>query len=228
MRYIASLLCLCWFPLSTFAIKPEAVKSNKKGVEELTKDTPSPYLAYKHFIEALNLEPYNPVLKLNLGLSYQVNEEYDKAYKEYLGAFKYAGPDNKIKFMAQFNAGNLKEKKKDIPGALKHYQLALEYEPESKETKTNIELLMQQGGQGGGGGQDQDKKDDNQEGQGQNPDPNPQSGDEKKKEKKPFQGKKLSEKDVQKILEELKSQEQKIRAKEYGKQLKETPNGKDW
>ena len=51
---------------------------------------------------------------------------------------------------------------------------------------------------------------------------------EKKKEKPKFDSQNLTKEDVRKILEELKSQEQKIRAKEYGTKGKESSSDKDW
>ena len=45
---------------------------------------------------------------------------------------------------------------------------------------------------------------------------------------RPFQGDQLSEGDVKKILGELRSQEQKIRANYDKKERKEKKNDKDW
>ena len=133
-----------------------------------------------------------------------------------------------------------------MPEALENYQAALELKPDSTETKHNIELLIQNGGQNSSGG-DNEKKE-NQDGQGGGQDEqkneNEQDGENKDdkdgKDKKeysngnpkykprPFKSGELSEGDVKKILGELKNQEQKIRANFDKKERKDKKNEKDW
>ena len=167
-----------------------------------------------------------------------------------------------------FNKGVYYGKLKNVELALDNYQAALEIVPTSVETKTNIELLIQQQqkdnkdqkdkqDQKDGQGQS-DSKSDPKDGQGKDPkddkkdpndqkDKNDQQKDQDQKDKqdqekkneeressakykpRPYQGDQLSEGDVKKILGELRSQEQKIRAnfdkKEKGKSGR---NDKDW
>ncbi|MCB0407438.1 MAG: hypothetical protein KDD34_04480, partial [Bdellovibrionales bacterium] len=67
---------------------------------------------------------------------------------------------------------------------------------------------------------DPQKKDQNQQGQ--------DNKEQQKKKPKPFDSKELTKDDVRKILEEIKNQEQKIRAEVYEGQGKDKPRDKDW
>jgi len=225
---VKAFILILLFAPSVWAVTPQAVELNKKGIKAIDKK--NYYQAYKDFVEALSLEPFNSRLKINLGLSYELNEEFDKAYKEFLGAYKYA-KDDKMKFMALFNAAQVKGVKHEIEPALNLYQRCLELNPESIEVKTNIELLMKQGQGGGKGKQQQNKKNKqgkNKNDQDQKNNPQNQQPQKQKKKPKPFKSKELTKDDVRKILEEIKNQEQKIREKEYGQKRKERPNDKDW
>jgi len=211
----------------SFAGELETVEHNKEGLKQLKhEDTTA---AEQSFLKALAEDPFNPVAHLNLGWTFEAQKKNDKALKEYEAVARDETLSDEIRFTAHFNAGNAAGALKNIDLALQHYQAALDLHPDSKETKTNIELLMQSGGgqqnQQGEGGGGQDKKD--QDGKGQKPKDKP---DEKEgqKPKPEFKSEKLSKEDVRKILEELKSQEQKIRALEYGTKGKEASPEKDW
>ena len=69
------------------------------------------------------------------------------------------------KFKALFSAGAVAGELKRVDEALDYYQRALEHDPKSVETKSNIELLAQQGA-GGGKGDDDQKKQDQKNGEG--------------------------------------------------------------
>lgn len=222
MNYLYALPFLVMFFCNLgHAIEPGTVTLNNQGIEKLEKK--EPYFAYNLFLESLSRDPFNPWIHLNLGLAFEINKEYDKAYNEYKTAYRYAQTTEE-RFIALFNAGNAAAAQKKIELALENYQKALEIKADSKEAKTNIELLWQGGG--GEGGQNQDNK---QDSDSQNQDPN-QGGSPQQEPPKPqtFEGKNLSKDDVRKILEEIKNQEQKIRAKEYEKGRKEAPKDKDW
>jgi Ca-activated chloride channel family protein len=187
----------------------------------------------------LSQAPFSTAVKMNLGLTFELNEEYEKAAKEYQSVAQ-ATKDPKMKFYAEFNLGRVYGELGEIEQALSHYQNSLEIKPESVETKTNIELLLQGGGGGGGKGKNKDKsKDgkgegdepqdgdqDKQKQQGQNQDQQQQP--QKKKQPKPFNSKDLTNEDVRRILDELKDQENRIRASEMQKGSKESPRDKDW
>lgn len=186
------------------------------------------YQAYQKFTKALEDDPLNPELQLNLGRTFQENEETEKAEQAYRAALQLLPAGSPLRFQALFNWATALTKLKRIDDALAAYQLALAMEPNSLEVKTNIELLFQGGG-GGGGGDDKenkDKKDDpNQKGR-----PNQDQKDQKdqKKKPKPFESQELSREDVKRILDEIKNQEQNIRAQENDKGAREMPRAKDW
>lgn len=207
------------FAASTLDV-PGIIRDNNEAVQKIVDEEPN--AAYYLLLGALSKDPFNPLLRLNLGVTFEVREEFDKAYKEYMSAYRYA-PNDEIKFNALFNAGNAAAAEKKISKALEVYQKALEIDPNSQEVKINIEMLWQQQGGGGEGDQQQDQP--NQDpGDGQ--DQQPQQKEQPKK--KEFDSKKLTAKDVRKILEELKNQEQQIRRKEYEKGAKIPPKDKDW
>lgn len=194
-------------------------------------------------IQSLKREPFAPEHHLNLGLAQEGLGQVQKSLGSYKMAEELALEQNNLAllFQARFNQGELQAKAKKINEALECYQKALEVNPTSQETKTNIELLMQQqqGGKGGGEGDDQDKdKDqkegsDNKDGKGNEKQKNKEPQDVKQsKEYKPnkFKAENLSEGDAKKILEELKRQEKQIH-QNFDKQNqtnKDAPNDKDW
>ena len=145
-----------------------------------------------------------------------------------------------MKFYILFNLGVLHSQESQIDQALHRYQQALELQPESKEIKTNIELLFQQqqqqqgqksqqGNQGDNPDQNKDQQEEKEQQNEKNPD-NKQNQDKQNKEQQDFKSKNLSKDDVRKILEELKNQENKIRMNEYqkGDKSQENENGKNW
>lgn len=221
----------------------DAIRLNKEGAEYLKKQNFS--MAERSFIKALTSSPFSAAVQLNLGLAYYGLGQMEKAQAAYEAAAKLADED-KLKFIANFNLGELHQKAKKVDEALHFYQEALKYEPDSRETKVNIELLIQDqnGGGKGDGKDDKDKKDN--KGEGQSKDDKGEGKDDKddkddgkdKKEKsgvskgqapKPqFNSKELTQADVNKILAEINQQEQKIRADFNRKDAKEKPRGKDW
>lgn len=183
------------------------------------------------FLKALVSDPQQPELHLNYGVTLELTKEEEKSLKEYLLAAELSPKKSALQFSAFVNAARVWAKMKSIDKALEYYQRALAIVPESKEVKTNIELLwQQQQGQGegeGGEGQEgdsskdpQEPKEQDQKDQGQEP--------QKKPQPKPFKSKELTKEDVRRILEEIKNQEQKIREKVNQKNIKEPPREKDW
>jgi Ca-activated chloride channel family protein len=219
---------LCVMPVSA-----TTVHSYQKNREALKKyDVKSYFPAFKDLLSALEDDPLNPYLHLNLGRALEANEEFDKAAQAYKSALMLVGGDEKLKFQTYFNLGSTLGKGKKIDQALEAYQAALEIDPDSKETKHNIELLTQGGGRGGEGesddkNQDKDGKEGQQKDQKQK-DQGEDQKDKKQKKPKPFESQELTPQDVKKILDEIKNQEQAIRAQEYDKGAKEAPKGKDW
>lgn len=195
---------------------------NREGVREFNKKSYFP--AYQKFMKALEDDPLNPQIQLNLARTFEANEDYAKAEQAYRGALKVIPEKSELRFEALFNWAGTLAKLKRIDDALGAYQAALALEPDSLEVKTNIELLWQGGG--GGGGDDKDKQQEGGEGKGDQP-KDPQQQQQQKKPK-PFNSQELSPEDVKRILDEIKNQEQNIRAQDYDKGQKDMPKGKDW
>lgn len=217
-----------------------ALRGNREGLRALKAENPS--AALEGFAGGLSAAPFEPALHMNLGLTLDLLKRPEDALKSYENAEKFA-TEQELAFAARFDRGELLGRAKKIEEALAAYQSALELKPESVEVKTNIELLISQGGQSGeqdqqgqGQGQGQDKKD-SKDGKGKDPkDPKDQDGQDKKDkpyeqskkyQPRPFKGD-LSESDVKKILGEIRQQEQRIRADFNQREGKERPRDKDW
>ncbi len=183
----------------------------------------------------------------NIGVILNKIQKSEEALKSLQHALKLAeaSGDHQMIFKIRYNlgvyygtdnngAGN-NGKGKKIPEALQNYQAALDIVQGSQEIKTNIELLLQSQKndqqQSGGQGEQKDSKPSDQ-----GKDDNKDDKQDQKKESspkyqpRPFKGDQLSEGDVKKILNELKSQEQKIRAnfEKKEKKGKSKNNEKDW
>lgn len=185
--------------------------------------------AFEHSVKALENDPLKPELHLNLGNAFEGLGALKKA-KEAYGVAEKLTSAPPLQFQARFNQAETLAKDKKIDEALSFYQKALEINPESKEVKTNIELLMSSSGGKGGG----DGKSEKQEGEGggdQAKQPQKFSENPKQEKKQPQE---LSPGDIQKILKELKQQEQRIRGDYYKQAQRENKNSeeekreKDW
>ena len=206
-----------------------STRENNKALALIKGNDPD--TAESRLLKALGADPFNPILHLNLGWVFENEKKYDMAVREYESVLRplpgRTVPDQ-LKFIAHFNAGNALAENKDIAGALTQYQAALDLKPDSKETKINIELLFK-GGKGQGGGKSGDKNNKNNSKNGQKKPNNPNQNFTNKGNPKPqFNSKDLTREDVRKILEEVQSEEQKVRAREYEHQTKDTPPAKDW
>lgn len=237
-KFVLSFIILS-LPLAAFADGDlSSVWTNRKGSEALQSQN---YVgAYETFVKGLAHSPFQAEFHLNLGLAFEGRNEGEKAIQSYLSAEKLTS-DPTLRFLALYNAAQAYGKAKKVDEALDYYQKALELHPHSKEVKTNIELLVQsQQGGGGGSGENKEQKD-NQDQKDQEQKEQQDNQDEKDPKDKPKdyknpkqqQGQKklpqdLSENDVRKIFEELKQQEQKIRAEYEKKEGKEQPRDKDW
>lgn len=221
--------------LTTFTahatLTPGVIRKNNEAAESLKNERNGE--AYRTLVDALAQAPFQAELHLNLGLAFERNGEKEKALAEYANVAKNSDRPE-YRFQALFNAARLKGEMKKIDEALELYQQALELDPESVEVKTNIELLLAGGGGGGGGNQNDDQKQDGdkgdqkKDGEGEQPNNKPRQGTDPKATPRPFNSQELSNQDVRNILDELKRQENQIRAKEYEKRPKENKSGKDW
>jgi tetratricopeptide (TPR) repeat protein len=224
---------------------PSTVFENQEGISDLKAGNAQQ--AQEKFLSSLSTTPLEARLHYNLGLSFEALGQMEKAQASYQTALRLA-QDDATRFSANFNLGEMAQKAKKKDEALAYYQEALRYNPESHETKVNIELLTQNkgGGQGQGddkqdqkdkdgkgqGDQDQDQKDDKKDDQGKDgdkkKDQQPKQYAKNKPQPRKFQSGQLTQGDVNKILGEIKQQEQKIRAEYNKKDVKEQPREKDW
>lgn len=124
--------------------------------------------AMANYYQMLESDPELAELHSNIGVLFMNGKKMEEAAKSLAQALKLAEEhkDQKAQFLAHYNLGVLFGSQKKVPEALEHYQAALEIVPTSKETKHNIELLIQSqsGGQGDGQKKESDpqNKDDKQ------------------------------------------------------------------
>lgn len=212
-----------------FAWDLRGIRRNNEGVARFRDEKIND--AYDRFAQGLGDLPFQAELHYNLGRTYFENKEYEKSIKESLATERLAG-NAELKFHALFQAGTAAASMKKIEEALAFYQRALEFKPDSKETKTNIELLLADGQGGGQGDQQQqqqqgDQQKEPQDGNGQQQQQQ-QSGQQQRPTPRPFKSENLGKKDVENILDELKQQEEQIRAKFQREGAKDAPREKDW
>ncbi|MBC7420382.1 MAG: tetratricopeptide repeat protein [Bdellovibrio sp.] len=235
-------------PLESLVRDQAAARLIKQSLNEKALD---------QYIKILETSPDEPRVHLNIGVMLNQTQKPDDALKSFQLALKLAEDKKDLAavFATRYNLGSYYGALKKVPEALANYQAALDVLPTSKETKTNIELLIQSqqqdkksGDQGENkenqdpdqkkkeDGKNQENKDNKKDGDQKKPDDpkdgkQPEGHDNKgspKYQPRPFKGDQLSEGDVKKILGELRNQEQKIRANFDKKERKETKNEKDW
>jgi tetratricopeptide (TPR) repeat protein len=234
---------LIGLPLAAQANDLRGIIRNNEGVARTGKGKSME--AYDKFTKSMVDLPFSGTVHYNLGNTFLANKEFDKALSEYQQAIRMSSPQDKntrsTRFNALFNSAIALTELKRVDEALQSYQMALEIEPDSVETKTNIELLTASSQGGGGEGDQKDKKEDKKDGEGDKKEepkdgdgdkdkkPPPKSGKDKKKDQpKPFKSEDLSEQDMNRIMEEIKRQEEQIRAKSQREGAKEAPPDKDW
>ncbi len=184
--------------------------------------------AQEELTELLSEKPFDPVFQFNMGASFITVEEPKKAIQMYEELLKQNPLPASIEFVTYYNLGFLHSLEGgDIDKALENYQKALGLNPDSKEIKTNIELLLQ-GGKGGGKGDKKEESDDSKENNEDGEQPQEPQKFTNKQQPNQFDSKDMSKSDVKKILEELKKQEQRIRSKHDRKGGKEADREKNW
>lgn len=187
--------------------------------------------AQKHFLQALNREPSNAALRINLALCFEALAEPQKALREYALALRFAPPQSEARFVALFNMARLYGAWGDVEAALDFYQQALSLRPMSKEVKTNIELLLKKKppsqSQCNSGQQKQQQNNPQNQAQPQ-PQPQPQQQDQNKASSEPKPQEKLSPKKMQNILDNITQQEKKIRQRLNEKKAQPNKQGKNW
>ena len=185
--------------------------------------------AHENFNELLSRQTFHPVFQFNLGFSFFSLGEVNKAIKMYKEILKLEPLPPEIEFSSLYNLGVLYhlllgEEPTNLDRALHFYQKALKFKPDSKKIKTNIELLFR--GSGGKGSKRKNQRNKNGEQGAGGPVTN--KPDKGQKDQKKYKVEKMSKKDVERILNELKKQEQSIRAKYKRKKFREADREKSW
>jgi Ca-activated chloride channel family protein len=142
------------------------------------------------YVDMLEKEPESPEIHSNIGVIMAQTQKPEDALKSLEHALELAKAEKNpvALFGVQYNLGVYFGGNKKIDEALQHYQAALDIVPDSKETKTNIELLIQMNQQNQGQGDNKDQKQDQQQNQ---------SKDQQNKDGKDGQDKKDDQKDKQ-------------------------------
>lgn len=207
-------------------------KAEKKYIRSLAEN-PDIYLSrYNFAVSEIPLEKLHNALKELKALEEQVLNNTERTGD---AAILY-----KIFFAKAFIYGLLE----NIPDALENYQRALNFRPDSREIKRNIELLTknQQGsgkskkGQKGNKSEEGEQKASAEEQGDQKKDKDSKGKEENKnqdvkgQDEESLKKKNLSEEEVEQILKEIKDQESRVRAKENNKDegAKGKENDKNW
>ena len=141
--------------------------------------------ALQLYIHMLEDEPNKPEIHSNIGVIMGQIQKPEDSLRSLQLALKLAEEqkNSRLIFALNFNLGVYYGAQKKIEEALQHYQAALNVNPTSKETKTNIELLIQAENKGGKGASQ--NKDQNKDSKGDQKDQNKdQNGDDKKDQQK--------------------------------------------
>ena len=257
---MAFLLCSCGSDLPDL----RAIKINNSTAKKFKDQSLDE--SQRGYLEAMKQEPFQEEIHLNLGSVYEALKDPEKALRLYKNVeqlyaekkplftnkyLQFLNPPHSplLLFFSYFNQAQLLARDNKIDEALEKYQQALLIVPDSKEVKTNIELLIQQkqkqeGGVGDSQNKDpKDQKDQKQQGKGdnsndKNKDQKNSDGDKEDQKKdyssspkyKPreFKGE-LNRESIKKIFGEISQQEKKMRAQFSKKnQTKEAPRDKDW
>jgi len=202
------------------------------------------------FLKSLVFEPGSVYTRYNLSLVSLKQENLVAADKElkFLEKQIWNAKDYKNKssdlFRVFFAQAFIKTMLKEVPKALAKYQDCLSLDPNSRDVKKNIELLMaSQQGESGQQGKDKSSKSDSKKGdkdskdkkEGGDQDENDEGKgkdksdeDIKGRDDSSLERKKMSEKERAQILKEIKNQESRIRSQENSKYKGEGSSGKTW
>ena len=189
-----------------------------------------PIQATEQFQKAIEEQPLSHFSHLNLGLSYDLQNQPLKAIEKYKWVIKTFM--NIPEFAAYFNLGELNGRLGYRDEALKNYQSALQFELDTEKIKQNIELLFQKNKKS----QEEQKEQDQQKQQKPN---NKQDSSSSQNEgsQEPSQanknsgraGSQLTQEQKRAILKEIEKQESKVRARQFQKKSRSrNRREKDW
>lgn len=229
------ILNVCLSVCTLFLTSCEGYRFNITSLSALFKDRWANHLieekkydeALQTYLKILESDPNESRTHSNIGVLLDTAEKKEEALKALLLALHLAQAENDqtAQFAIHFNLGVHYGEQKNINEALTQYQAALDINPSSLETKTNIELLIQQQNGQGQGQQDQkDQQKNDKNGDSKNNDQSKKDDqkdkDKKDKDKKDQKNDEKDQEDKQKNKQVEKSEQYKPRPFE-GTQLSE-------
>lgn len=99
--------------------------------------------ALEQYQKAKVQNPDSPEILYNLGTTYYQLQQYQEAAKELEKAAKNS-KEPALKAQSYYNLGNAQYRLGNFEGAIKSYEKALEYNPDDKDAKYNLEFLQNQ------------------------------------------------------------------------------------
>ena len=87
--------------LGAGATTTQSYSRNREGLKKFGEK--SYYPAFQEFSRALEDDPLNPVLHLNIARAFEANEEFEKAEQGYQGVLKVLPENSELRFQALFN-----------------------------------------------------------------------------------------------------------------------------
>jgi len=182
--------------------------------------------------KALEKKDSFPEAVFNLGDAMYKQARYEDAAKQFDKAAKLL-KDTALKARSYHNMGNCSMEKQEYEEAIKSYKQALKLNPNDKDTKYNLayanaKLKDKQQNK-------QDQKKQNQQNKDDKKDPNKKDGDgdgkgDKDPKPKKSSGKELTKEQAEKLLKDLKAEEQKTQERMQKKTAKpqDVKVEKDW
>ncbi|HEQ99506.1 MAG TPA: tetratricopeptide repeat protein [candidate division Zixibacteria bacterium] len=120
-------------------LRADDVKSlNDKGVQAYQQQRYDSSLHY--FREAQDLEPENKIVDFNLGNALHQQGQYEDAVRNYERAISQE--DSALAAEAYYNIGNTNFRAGQLDKAIRAYKKSLDYNPDDKDTKYNLELAL--------------------------------------------------------------------------------------
>lgn len=219
MKLFEALILFFCFVLSSFLVSFYLLEYRDfhEGMEHLRNKN---YVeAQNQFLEILSMNESHFSARLNLALIHSLQGQKAEALQEYRNVFE-ASKNKHFRFYSYFNSGFLKgfENKDE---ALDFYQKALQERKTSLEVKTNIELLMKEESQK----QENQNSPEEQENQ-ENSQDSKESSTEPSQENN-SQEDHLSLEQIENIIKEIESNEQKLKMK-MNQTQEEEEKGKQW
>ncbi len=116
----------------------DAKSLNDRGVQAYHRQNYDSSLHY--FREAQDLEPENRIVDFNLGNALHQQGQYEDAVRNYERAI--SPEDSALAAESYYNIGNTHFRAGQLDKAIQAYKKSLDYNPDDKDTKYNLELAL--------------------------------------------------------------------------------------